>query len=643
MDIADTSSISTDTTIYWTGGDAVRVVVDGNYAYVTTRTVSSADLRIVYVGDRSALREIATYPISIYGGGIAVSGNVALVAGGDSLRSIDVVDPQNPKHLGSAQYGTQLDLKIEGDVAYGVGLGTFWVFDISDDTPVFVSGLSVGGYRLALAGDYAFVMGGMTNDVLSVIDISDPASPALLDSRSVGGASHGLAVSGDNLFIPTDTGLKVLEIFQRQLKLENNIGQSLTVNGSSDAINAARITTTQSGSVDWELTADGGSSWQSATPDGSWIEFANPGSDLRWRSTLDYAGNGINSTVNSVQIEWLSPTPTIESVGDIGNDQGRQVRLGWLASGHDFASSSTQITSYAIFRRIDLLLAPEAESGRPVTENDRPDLTSNGPELVFPPGDWDYVTSVPAFGELEYNTVVPTLKDSTISEGMYYTTFLVRAATAAPTTYFDSEPDSGYSVDNLAPGAPMMFAAAYNQPGGTQLSWVSPEDEDFQYHRIYRSATEDFTPGAGNLAHTTSSTEWLDTIENGQSYFYKISSVDFSGNESEPSAPDPVTAISDSPVTPEGFDLHQNVPNPFNPATAIRYDVPAGGGHVSLRVYDVAGRLVCTLVDGDQTPGVKNVLWNGSDSRGTGVASGVYFYRLTAPGYEQTRKMLLMK
>jgi len=85
------------------------------------------------------------------------------------------------------------------------------------------------------------------------------------------------------------------------------------------------------------------------------------------------------------------------------------------------------------------------------------------------------------------------------------------------------------------------------------------------------------------------------------------------------------------------------VPNPFNPTTTIRYDVVPPGGRVTIRVYDVAGRLVKTLTDADQPSGAKQVTWRGRDDRGHRVATGVYFYRMTAPGFEMTRKMVLLQ
>jgi len=94
-----------------------------------------------------------------------------------------------------------------------------------------------------------------------------------------------------------------------------------------------------------------------------------------------------------------------------------------------------------------------------------------------------------------------------------------------------------------------------------------------------------------------------------------------------------------SPAVPDRFSLAQNYPNPFNPATVIEYAVPAGiRDAVTLRVYDVLGREVATLVDGQQKPGTYRVSFDGRS-----LASGVYFYRLTAGGFAMQHKMLLLK
>jgi hypothetical protein len=90
--------------------------------------------------------------------------------------------------------------------------------------------------------------------------------------------------------------------------------------------------------------------------------------------------------------------------------------------------------------------------------------------------------------------------------------------------------------------------------------------------------------------------------------------------------------------------LDNNYPNPFNPTTTIRYSIRSKG-YVSLRIYDVTGALVRTLVDEVQTPRAEGfaIEWNGSTNAGSNVASGVYFYRLVTEGFDETKKMVLLK
>jgi len=93
---------------------------------------------------------------------------------------------------------------------------------------------------------------------------------------------------------------------------------------------------------------------------------------------------------------------------------------------------------------------------------------------------------------------------------------------------------------------------------------------------------------------------------------------------------------------PKAFALAQNSPNPFNPATTISYSVSAPST-VHLTVYDLRGRLVTTLVDRMQQEGTYSVQWDGKDSRGQTLSSGVYFYRMEAGTFSSTRKMILLK
>jgi hypothetical protein len=104
-----------------------------------------------------------------------------------------------------------------------------------------------------------------------------------------------------------------------------------------------------------------------------------------------------------------------------------------------------------------------------------------------------------------------------------------------------------------------------------------------------------------------------------------------------------LSIVSVTPVDPTErtvpllFGLSQNYPNPFNPATNMEFQVPSSQ-FVELKVYDVLGREVATLVNGQLSPGAYRVRWDAKEQ-----PSGVYFYRLSAGSFVETRKMVLMR
>ncbi|MBZ0204204.1 MAG: T9SS type A sorting domain-containing protein [Ignavibacteria bacterium] len=93
----------------------------------------------------------------------------------------------------------------------------------------------------------------------------------------------------------------------------------------------------------------------------------------------------------------------------------------------------------------------------------------------------------------------------------------------------------------------------------------------------------------------------------------------------------------DDLTIPKSYELSQNYPNPFNPSTTIEYSIP-NNAEVTLKIYDILGKEVATLVNEFKSTGTYIVNWNASN-----YSSGPYFYRLTAGDYTQTKKMFLVK
>lgn len=100
---------------------------------------------------------------------------------------------------------------------------------------------------------------------------------------------------------------------------------------------------------------------------------------------------------------------------------------------------------------------------------------------------------------------------------------------------------------------------------------------------------------------------------------------------------DQLTDIKDIPAAPSGFTLVQNYPNPFNARTTIEYTLPEAG-RFTITVYDLLGRMIETLADEDKPAGRYQVIWHAEKS-----SSGIYFYRIEAGEYSETRKMILLK
>ena len=93
------------------------------------------------------------------------------------------------------------------------------------------------------------------------------------------------------------------------------------------------------------------------------------------------------------------------------------------------------------------------------------------------------------------------------------------------------------------------------------------------------------------------------------------------------------------PIT---YNLYNAYPNPFNPLTTIRYDVPKDE-LVNITIYDIMGRIIKTMVNTEITAGYKSIIWNATNDTGSPVSAGLYFYMIQAGEFRQVKKMILLK
>jgi hypothetical protein len=366
-----------------------------------------------------------------------------------------------------------------------------------------------------------------------------------------------------------------------------------------------------------------------------------------FRNTMSVGTNVLTSAggADGVLIKYYQG-PTIDSVQDIPGDQGGMVNVAWYANGGDNGYDQ-DIGYYSVWRAIDTgtAMAMVEKGAALIDDPAKMKSVAEGQDIVRASGDyfWYQMATVSAIGLTGYSAPVATLFDSTgtTPQGHH---FQVIAHSYEQYRYYTSSPVTGHSVDNLAPAAPQgLMAAQQVGPDGLALTWNANSEQDLMSYQVYRGTNPGFTADGGSFLSETSDTTSLDTGWSWDGgYWYKVFAVDEHDNKSPHALIGPDLVSGAGGNTPAANRLDQNVPNPFNPTTSIEFSL-VEAADVTLRIYNASGQLVRTLVDGHRAANAHTVSWDGRDSRGQTVASGVYFYRLNAGAFVQTRKMVLLK
>jgi len=301
--------------------------------------------------------------------------------------------------------------------------------------------------------------------------------------------------------------------------------------------------------------------------------------------------------------------PEIVGISDVTLDQGGYVHIRFLKSYYDNDPVERNTEFYTLWRRL-------------------------------PTGQWEGLNSIGTVNQFGYTILGATLQNAT---DFYYTETEFKLTAHLDEGTFTSESVWGASWDNLAPWQPVNLNYAIDA-GLLTLSWDPSEADDFMTYLIYYGETIDFDPGDSSPPVISSVNSFNMALTELGNYYYRISTVDVHGNESEYSEViDVIYLGTDEPTNlPTEFALHQNFPNPFNPNTVIRYDLPQAA-QVTITITDLLGREIRQLVTGEQEPGWKSVTWNATNAAGKPVGAGVYLCRLTSGSFVQTNKMILLK
>lgn len=328
------------------------------------------------------------------------------------------------------------------------------------------------------------------------------------------------------------------------------------------------------------------------------------------------------------------PEPTITAVRDVANDQGGALKVAWNRSPLD-ADPTYGIVEYRLWRSAPVSLA----SARAVSL-DADEAAAKGLLLVGPFAaqgySWQLVATQVADALPAYELVTTTTSDST-GAGNPLNVYMVeaRASTSIAGARWYSLPDSGYSVDDLAPPMPAPFTGDFTA-AGTFLAWGAVTVPDLAGYRLYRGTSLGFALDAGSLVATLTDTHFEDAI--GSPYIYKLVAVDVHGNVSPVARLIPDGALDAPDGSPRAAFLAPSSPSPA-PAhghAVLRFGL-ARAGQVTLTLHDSQGRLARTLARGEHAAGEHAVTLEAH-----GLSPGVYLARLEAPGVRLTRRVVLL-
>ncbi len=642
----------------------VAVELQGAYAYVAAH---HAGLFIFDISDPSAPEAVGSYEPVFDFADIAVRGNHAFVLKRGRLDILDISNPAAPQFVG---YTTGISdgksIAIRNQSAYiADGFGGLRILDISEpQNPVQVSQFDTGRYNapaqdIALAGDHAYLAIGY-GGVISV-NISDPAAPVQADSLSLHEWVAGIALSGSHAYVASGSnGLYGIDI------------------SDPTALNSA-------GSLDIEGFAGGGIAAVGdrvyladdffglrvisvATPsepdEEGFFETGHVSENVTIADDYAYVANGRNGMVvldisdpaAPQDIGHLSSPGLVEDIAVSGDYAYQAANYAGLrivdisdpanpltVSFFDVArygSGNTRGSAKRVLVRGNYAYVAAGYPGLIIVDISDPANPSEAARYGFPPVAWDIdisgdhifigaaldglaIVDISNPLQPKQAVLIDSIKvDDVIVSGQYAYVFGRVSGKQKGLFILDiSDPAAPQNVGFLAVKGQIMdiriigsYAYLADLYSGMHIIDISdpakPEKAGFY---------ETYTTGRGLADHA--GTLYLAEGWGGVRILQH----------------DRTTSVAHKHRPQQQFRLAQNYPNPFNPGTTITFELPRAG-RVTLKIFDSRGREVRTLLDEHRPSGVHRVVFTARD-----LASGVYFYKITAGNFSRTEKMLLMR
>jgi photosystem II stability/assembly factor-like uncharacterized protein len=483
---------------------------------------------------------------------------------------------------------------------------------------------------LAVSGTNLFAVIDASSEIYRSTD--NGSSWIQADNGLSGAYVLSLAVAGTDIFAGTDRGGVFYSTDNGETWIHSNYNFNNSPVNSIIASDMNLFAGTSDGNV--YLSTDNGTIWNLINTGLSTTHIMA----LAVTSTNLFAGT-MGDGVFRRPLKEIITNPSLISVKDIPFDQGGKVELIWRASSLD--TNISNMPYYSIWRALrqsdQSNVALKNSSGKLnfTTSIKRiGSIKSNAETFV-----WEWLANQPAHKNTLYSYIASTPYDSmSVTNGRVY--FMVSAQTSNPNLFYDSNPDSGCSVDNLPPLPPSGLTVLY-APGKVELNWSSHREPDLLGYVVYRSENHISDPDKIARYGATSKPEYIDAYPLiGMPAYYIIRAEDIHYNLSGASNQVSILATGiedDISGIPSEYSLRQNYPNPFNPSTIIKYQLPVKS-RVMLKVYDLLGRQVAVLVNEFQNAGYKSVTFNAGN-----LPSGIYFCIIEAGTFTETKKLILLR
>lgn len=667
--------------------NATRTFIVGDYSYsILTNGMIILD---VSVPEEPAF--VSFFYIRIQAEDVAVGNGIAYVVSDDSsLILIDVSDPAHPSEIRRCELDRPpTSIYIRDDYAYlGMSSGVE-IYDISDpDDPVYISLLTLGSPVEAVYARWGYVYLADGNAGLKIVNATNPLQPTLLSTYQTSGSIHDVDVAGDYAYLANEGRLLILRISNPASPsyvasyYDGSTINRLDVSGIYTLVSSSRgllvvdtrdpANPTLSGSyhnsgLDVSAFPSGRLAFLSGTGHGlEIVDFSEPANpalagfyDIRHNSrgiatsgdyaysvgfygleTVDIsepadpiASGQINTSGHNIHLDisgqyaFVVPDAYFMYVFDISDPANPESLTTYTnPSYHYYADIFIQRNYAYLADSYTLGIVDISDPTQPSSIGQLPGFHSSAGLFVL--GQYAYLAGQSS-GLLVVDVTDPA---NPAIIGTFDTPGTASDVDVVGNYAYVADGTSGLEViDVTDPENPILSGSLALTAQARRIA----VNGDYAFLTLVSRtiAAVDITePSSPRLAAEYTMSGYVTDISADSDYIYVANNYSIIILRFNP-----VTGVFEDIEPPTNYVLHPAYPNPFNAHTTIRYNLPKASS-VSIEIFDITGRKIETLQDGFQQGGEHSIVWNGEDR-----ASGVYFYRLKAGGFEKTERCVLLK